>query len=228
MDDRLRRIIEKIGNEKLRREVLELIKNPSMKVGGKTYKGSPFEITPAGIARHHSYPGGLLEHVISTAKVALALCDCVEEVYHGKVDRDLVISGILLHDLYKTIIYEEWDDGAYRVTPLAERIDHLSLIVSEMVRRGFPLDLIHIVVTHHGEAGPIKPRTVEALVCHLADLTDSQLNGEVMRAARYLIRNVTGGSLRLTSKEAFEIVHSKASGGWEGLRETVDKLLGEV
>lgn len=228
MDDRLRRIIEKIGNEKLRREVLELIKNPSMKVGGKTYKGSPFEITPAGIARHHSYPGGLLEHVISTAKVALALCDCVEEVYHGKVDRDLVISGVLLHDLYKTIIYEEWDDGAYRVTPLAERIDHLSLIVSEMVRRGFPLDLIHIVVTHHGEAGPIKPRTVEALVCHLADLTDSQLNGEVMRAARYLIRNVTGGSLRLTSKEAFEIVHSKASGGWEGLRETVDKLLGEV
>lgn len=228
MDDRLRRIIEKIGNEKLRREVLELIKNPSMKVGGKTYKGSPFEITPAGIARHHSYPGGLLEHVISTAKVALALCDCVEEVYHGKVDRDLVISGVLLHDLYKTIIYEEWDDGAYRVTPLAERIDHLSLIVSEMVRRGFPLDLIHIVVTHHGEAGPIKPRTVEALVCHLADLTDSQLNGEVMRAARYLIRNVTGGSFRLTSKEAFEIVHSKASGGWEGLRETVDKLLGEV
>ena len=225
MDNRLRSLIEKIRNEKLRLKVLELVENPSMEVGGKTYNGLSFKLTPAGIARHHSYPGGLLDHVISTAKVASALCDCIEEVYHGKVDRDQVISGVLLHDLYKTIIYEEWDDGAYRVTPLAERVDHLSLIVSEMVRRGFPLDLIHIVGAHHGEAGAIKPKTVEALVCHLADLADSQLNGEIMRAARYLLRNVTGGSLRLTSKDAFEIVHSKASGGWEGLRETVDKLL---
>ncbi|MFB0504997.1 MAG: HDIG domain-containing metalloprotein [Candidatus Bathyarchaeia archaeon] len=228
MDDKLRSLIEKIRNEKLRLKVLELVENPSMEVGGKTYKGLSFELTPAGIARHHSYPGGLLDHVISTAKVASALCDCIEEVYHGKVDRDQVISGVLLHDLYKTIIYEEWEAGTYRVTPLAERVDHLSLIVSEMVRRGFPLDLIHIVGAHHGEAGAIKPKTVEALVCHLADLADSQLNGEIMRAARYLLRNVTGGSLRLTSKEAFEIVHSKASGGWEGLREAVDRMLEEM
>ncbi|MCW4025989.1 MAG: HDIG domain-containing protein [Candidatus Bathyarchaeota archaeon] len=227
MDDRLRRIIEKISNEKLRSNVLELIKNPSIKVGKETYKGLPFELAPAGLVRHHSYPSGLLEHVISSAKIALAFCECVEDIYHGKVDRDLVISGVLLHDLYKTLIYEEWD-GRYRVTSLAERVDHLSLIVSEMVRRGFPLDLIHIVGAHHGEAGAIKPRTVEALVCHLADLADSQLNGEVMRAARYLIRNVTGRSLRLTSKEAFDIVYSKAAGGWESLRDTVDKMLEEA
>lgn len=228
MDDRLRRIISKISNEKLRCNVLELIRNPSIKIGGKTYKGLPFELSPAGLVRHHSYPGGLLEHVISSAKIALALCECVEDIYHGKVDRDLVISGVLLHDLYKTLIYEEWNDGTYRVTSLAERVDHLSLIVSEMVRRGFPLDLIHIVGAHHGEAGAIKPRTVEALVCHLADLADSQLNGEVMRAARYLIRNVTGRSLKLTSKEAFDIVYSKAAGGWESLRDTVDKMLEEA
>ena len=229
MDSRLRRIFEKIEDEELRSKVLELVKNPSIVIGKKVYSGLSFEHSPAGLTRHHSYPGGLLEHVISTVRVALTLCDCVEEVYHGKVNRDLVISGVLLHDLYKTIIYEEKEDGTYGLTPLADRLDHLSLVVSEMVGRGLPIDLVHVVSAHHGEAGPMMPRTVEALICQLADLVDSRLNGEIMRAARYLIRKVTGGTLwQITSKDAFEVVHSKATGGWEGLRETVDKLLEEL
>ncbi|MFQ6095849.1 MAG: HD domain-containing protein [Candidatus Bathyarchaeia archaeon] len=229
MDCRLRSIFEKIRSEELRRKVLELVENPSIEIGDKVYKGLSFECSPAGLTRHHNYPGGLLEHVISTARVALTLCDCVEKVYHGKVDRDLVISGVLLHDLYKTLIYKTKEDGTYGLTPLAERLDHLSLIVSEMVRRGLPMDLIHIVCAHHAEAGPMRPKTVEALICHLADFVDSRLNGEVLRAAKYLIREVSGEVVeKITSKEAFEIVHSKATGGWEGLSKTVDKLVEEL
>ena len=104
-------------------------------------------------------------------------------------------------------------ENAFQTTkaPLAERLDHLTLAVSELIRRGFPLNLIHIVCAHHGgTAGPIWPRTTEALVCHLADVTDSRLNGEVLRAARYLSRTATGEELHIgTSKEAFEIVRSK-------------------
>jgi len=118
------------------------------------------------------------------------------------------------------------ENGTYGATPLAERLDHLTLIVSETVRRGFPLNLIHIVCAHHGgEAGPIWPRTVEALVCHLADITDSRLNGEMLRAARYLSREATGEELdRLTSKEAFEIVHSKVVEGWDGVKKAVEMI----
>jgi hypothetical protein len=59
----------------------------------------------------------------------------------------------------------------------------------------------------------------------LADQADSQLNGEVLRAAKYLSRSVTSEELpRLTSKEAFEIVRSKAIDGWESVSETVEKL----
>ncbi len=88
------------------------------------------------------------------------------------------------------------------------------------------MNLIHIVCAHHGgEAGPIWPRTVEALVCHLADITDSRLNGEVLRAARYLSREATGEELdRLTSKEAFEIVHSKVVEGWDGVKKAVERI----
>ena len=69
------------------------------------------------------------------------------------------------------------------------------------------------------------PRTVEALVCHLADLVDSRLNGEVLRAARYLSRQATGTELSLlTSKEAFAIVHAKTSKGWDEAKKTVEKI----
>jgi hypothetical protein len=69
------------------------------------------------------------------------------------------------------------------------------------------------------------PRTVEALICHLADQADSQLNGEVLRAAKYLSRRATGEELPvLSSKEAFEIVNSKTVEGWNGVNEVVDRI----
>jgi len=98
-------------------------------------------------------------------------------------------------------------------------------VTSELVRRGFPLELIHVVSAHHGDYGPIRPHTVEALICHLADLMDSRLNGKVLNAAAYLARRVVGEELRgLTSKEAFEIVHSKSVEGWEGVAKIVKEI----
>ena len=226
LDSRVRKIVGKIKDEPLREKVAELVENPTIEIGGKVYAGMPLDAAPAGVSRHHSYPGGLVEHVVGATEIALSLCDVVEKVYHGKVERDLVLAGVILHDIFKPLTYEMAEDGSYMMTPLAERIDHLTLVVAELVRRGFSLDLTHIVCAHHGgQAGPIWPRTVEALVCHLADLTDSRLNGEVLRAARYLSREATGEELEgVNSEEAFEIVGSKVVEGWEGVRRTVEKI----
>jgi 7,8-dihydroneopterin 2',3'-cyclic phosphate phosphodiesterase len=226
LDSRLNEIVDQIKDKSLREKVTRLIENPTVEIEGKIYSGLPLEASPAGMSRHHSYPGGLIDHVVASTQIALALCDVIKKVYHGKVDKDLVLSGIILHDIFKPLMYRVQENGSYGATLLAERLDHLTLIVSKLVRRGFPLNLIHIVCAHHGgEAGPIWPRTVEALVCHLADATDSRLNGEVLRAARYLSRETTGEELyRLTSKEAFEIVHSKVVEGWDGVKKTVEKI----
>jgi len=225
MDPGLRRAIDKIGEESLRKKVLEMLEKSSIEIDGRTFKGLSLVKTPAGIYHHHGYPGGLVEHIISATRIALALCDSVEKVYHGKIDRDIVVAGIVLHDLFKTFSYEERRDQTYGFSPLGERVDHLSLVVSEMTRRGLPLDLIHAVCAHHGEAGPIRPMTAEALICHLADLMDSKLNGEVIKAARYLVKDATGEVWeRITTREAFDIVHSKKVGGWDQLREKVEKL----
>lgn len=222
---KLKALTEKIRDEKLRKKVVELLEKPTFKVNKKEYSGLPLEVSPAGLSHHHSYPGGYIEHVLSTANLALALCNSVEKIYHGKVNRDLVIAGVLLHDLFKPLTYAVKENGTYDSTFLAEYLDHLSLAVSELVRRDFPLDLIHTVCAHHGDYGPIKPHTIEALICHLADLTDSRLNGQVLNAAAYLARKATGEELQgLNSKEAFEIVHSKAVEGWEGVAKTVERI----
>jgi len=222
----LKKLVNKIKDKALREKVVQFLENPAMEINGKVYTGMPLDISPAGMSHHHSYPGGFVEHVVATTEIALNLCNIVERVYHGKVDRDLVISGAILHDIFKPLTYQAEENGTYGSTPLAERLDHLTLIVSEMVRRGFTLDLIHIVCAHHGgEAGPIWPRTIEALVCHLADVTDSRLNGEVLRAARYLSREATGEELDIiSSKEAFAVVHSKVVEGWDGVKKTVEKI----
>lgn len=225
IDVRLKRIINLIKDSDLREKVLEVVENPQIEIGGIVYSGLPLEESPAGLSRHHSYPGGFVEHIIATTEIALRLCDVVKKVYSGKVNRDLVVAGLVLHDIFKPVTYEMEGKG-YSITPLGELLDHLTLITAELVRRGFQLELIHIVCSHHGgQAGPMWPRTVEALICHLADQADSQLNGEVLRAARYLSRRATGEELALlTSKEAFEIVHSKTVEGWEGVRKTVKKI----
>jgi len=225
LNPKLKALANKIRDKKLRGKIIELLKNPTFEINGKKYSGLPLDISPAGLSHHHCYPGGYIEHVVSTANIAIAMCNSVEKVYNGKVNRDLVIAGVLLHDIFKPATYAVNEDGNYSSTHLADYMDHLSLVISELVRRGFPLEVVHVVSAHHGDYGPIRPHTVEALICHLADLMDSRLNGEILSAAAYLTRKAVGEELRgLTSKEAFEIVLSKAFEGWKGVTKTVEKI----
>jgi 7,8-dihydroneopterin 2',3'-cyclic phosphate phosphodiesterase len=225
LNPKLKALANKIHDENLRKKVTELLENPTFEIGGKKYYGLPLEISPAGRSHHHCYPGGYVEHIASTANIALAMCNSVEKVYHGKVNRDLVIAGVLLHDIFKPITYAANKNGGYSSTLLADYMDHLSLAISELVRKNFPLEIVHIVSAHHGEYGPIRPHTIEALICHLADLTDSRMNSEILNAARYLARNAVGEELYgLTSKQAFEIILSKSIEGWKGVTKTVEKI----
>jgi 7,8-dihydroneopterin 2',3'-cyclic phosphate phosphodiesterase len=222
---KLKALADKIRDKKLRKKVIEVLENPTFQINGEKHSALPLDVSPAGLSHHHCYPGGYIEHVVSTANLALAMCNSVENVYHGKVNRDLVIAGVLLHDIFKPATYVLNENGSYSSSRLADYLDHLSLAIAELVRRDFPLELVHVVSAHHGDYGPIGPHTVEALICHLADLMDSRLNGKVLSAATYLTRKTVGEELHgLTSKEAFEIVHSKALEGWEGVIKTVDKI----
>jgi len=220
----LLRVVNRIQDGTLRSKVRDVLENPSVKIGGRTYSGLPLNESPASVWRHHNYPGGFLEHTLALYELAINMARMVRRIYRCRVNTDLVICGVLLHDIFKPATYTELG-GRYSRSNLAERLDHLSLATAELIRRGFPLDVVHVVAASHGrQYGPIGPMTIEALICHLADRTEAELNGEMLSAARFMIRQVTGEEPQaLTGKEAFHVVRTKTDKGWNGLRDSLSR-----
>jgi len=95
-------LINKIENVSLRKKVMSIIYHKEIFIETE-HKALNFKDTPGSIRHHHSYRGGLLDHIKSTTKIALVLCDTIESVNHGKINRDHVIAGVLLHDFMKLV-----------------------------------------------------------------------------------------------------------------------------
>jgi 7,8-dihydroneopterin 2',3'-cyclic phosphate phosphodiesterase len=209
-----------IADDGLREKVLAFLRDPPTDLDQPAL---PVGVCPAGAYQHHSYRGGLVEHTVSVVKLCGSLCDVVEEQYGGRVDRDLVLAGAILHDIMKVYCYEETGGGGFRTSEFGGLVDHLSLMIAEMYRRGLPIDLVHVIAGHHGDAGPTKPKTLEALIVSVADQADSDLNGKLLRAAEYLLRRsgVSRPSLG-SAKEALDVVQVKSQEGWEGLQRMLD------
>ena len=140
---------------------------------------------PAAVKNHHPYRGGLLTHIYRLMVHADAFVDTINEnMYPGstlKVNKDLVILGCLLHDLYKVIEYNE--DGSY--APLGEITPHLPMAAVEANRKmdtipDFPdvlrTAITHLCLSHHGQYGPTQPKTVEAIILHHIDYMFSRLD----------------------------------------------------
>ncbi len=215
-----------MSDRNLRRKVYDLIQNPTIKIGGKTFSGISVDKSPASIRHHHNYPGGFIEHTLALYELCVSLCKIVQRIYKCRVNTDLVICGVLLHDIFKPATYTQKEQGLYTRSPLAERVDHLTLASTELIRRGFPLDAVHVVTASHGQQyGPIGPMTIEALICHLGDYAEAKLNGDVLNAARFMVREAVGEEpQRLTGQEAFAIVRTKTDRGWEGLKDYLSKV----
>ena len=141
-----------------------------------------FMLAPAAKMMHHSYLGGLLEHVLSMC----GLADKVAAHYKGVVDRDLLIAGAILHDIGK--IYELEYMRSFGYTDEGKLIGHITMgveLVDEKIRglAAFPPELAmhvkHLMLSHHRllEFGsPKRPKTIEAVVlCYLDDL-DAKVN----------------------------------------------------
>ncbi len=140
-----------------------------------------FRRAPAAKSYHHPYLGGLLEHTVSVALV----CDKICSLYPG-VDRELLISAAILHDVGKikeleygrAILYS--DEGRF-LGHLVLGDEMLRELIQEMP--GFPpeleMRLRHAILSHHGElewGSPKQPMTMEALILHHVDNLDAKAN----------------------------------------------------
>jgi 7,8-dihydroneopterin 2',3'-cyclic phosphate phosphodiesterase len=220
MKNEVEKLAGNIKDKALRGKVIDLLRDPKLDLDSPRLS---VEECPAGAYQHHSYSGGLLQHTIGVTKLSMTLCDLVENVYGGKVDRDIVLAGALIHDIMKCYTYEPRGDGSYMSSNLGEKVDHLTLLVAELYKREFPVDVIHVAASHHGDVSPVKPKTMEALIVSIADLADSELSRKTLRAAEYLLRQMGTSQPKLnSSQEALSLVQAKSKEGWDGVRKLSD------
>ena len=137
-------------------------------------------IHPASVMMHHNYRSGFLEHILSMAKIAEKLTP----IY--KLDQDLVMAGVLLHDIGKLTEISSSLEAEY--TDEGNFIGHI-VIGRDMVReacakiKGFPKilqqQLEHIILSHQGKfewQSPKQPSFEEALLVHFIDNMDAKMN----------------------------------------------------
>jgi 3'-5' exoribonuclease len=150
-----------------------------------------FAAAPAAKLYHHAYLGGLLEHTVAVAD----MCEFVAQQY-GRVNRDLLLTAALLHDVGKT--QELSYDSVIDFTDAGRFLGHVIqgvTLVSEKAREvpEFPeaklQHLLHCVVSHHGElewGSPKRPKTIEALILHHVDNLDAKVKGflEIVEGSR--------------------------------------------
>jgi 3'-5' exoribonuclease len=145
-----------------------------------------FTAAPAGIKNHHAYQGGLIEHVVTL----LNLADRISDLY-PEIDRDLLLTGIFVHDVGK--VDELSYDRAFAYTDEGQLVGHLVMGVemlgekveryTELTGEVFPAELAlrlkHMIVSHHGmlEFGsPKLPMTLEAIALHCLDNLDAKIH----------------------------------------------------
>lgn len=140
-----------------------------------------FRRAPAAKSHHQAYLGGLLEHTLNVMRLA----EQIAAAYEG-IDRDLLLTGAVLHDIGK--IYEYRYDLFIDYTDAGRLLGHIVMganLVQDRIRSlpDFPetlkLKVLHMIVSHHGRyewQSPKRPKFLEAAILHQADYLDAEVD----------------------------------------------------
>lgn len=165
------------------RELMQTVRQPYLRellervLGEEAELWAHYRTAPAAKRYHQAYKHGLLEHSLSVAQAVSAT-----SATFGNIDRDVAVTGALLHDIGKLDAYaEQGHEGAIELTD-AGRLQGEIALGYYRVRRlieqidGFPRELAqaitHIVLSHHGSlehGSPVVPCTREAMLVHMID-----------------------------------------------------------
>ena len=162
-----------------------------------------FKKMPAAQNFHHSYTGGLLEHVWSMTRIASFLADHYGHYYaklNPHLNKGVIIAATILHDIGK-LRELDYHPVEAKYTKEGCLIGHVLMgrdLVRETARKidGFPeetlLLLEHAILAHHGKrdfGAPIVPQTIEALLVSYIDDLDAKMN---IAARERLLSNTEG------------------------------------
>ena len=143
---------------------------------------SRYRTAPAAKAMHHVYLGGLLEHSLAVADLADDICR-----RYPDINRDLLVTGALLHDIGK--ISELSYERSFDYTDAGKLLGHIVMgveMIEAKIRQipDFPPILAtlikHLLLSHHGQyeyGSPKRPKTMEAVILNFLDDLDAKING---------------------------------------------------
>ncbi|MBW8016075.1 MAG: HD domain-containing protein [Planctomycetes bacterium] len=143
-----------------------------------------FCTAPAAVQMHHNYLGGLLEHTHNMLKTAVAILPL-----YPKLQSDLVLAGVFLHDIAKTkeLSYEmgfSYTDSGQLVGHLVHGVVMIEEKAAQLAANAAPVDadilasLEHIILAHHGQydfGSPKLPATAEAFMISRLDDLDAKM-----------------------------------------------------
>jgi len=173
----LREVAAGIGNPHLKALVEALLDDPDV--------AQRYRRAPAAKSIHHAYLGGLIEHVLSLCGMAKLAAG-----HYGRIDLDLLLTGVVLHDIGK--IYELNYERGISYSTEGQLIGHIEIAMRMVADklRGLPefpprlRTLVeHLILSHHGHlefGSPKLPQFPEALLLHYLDDMDSKI--ECMRS----------------------------------------------
>lgn len=145
---------------------------------------------PAAKRFHHAMVGGLSFHTVSMLRIAKSLLKIYPDL-----NASLLIAGIILHDIGKTI--ELSGPVSTEYTLKGKMMGHI-VIMSELIDQACReininsemesiVLLKHVVLAHHGKlefGSPVVPQIVEAELIHQIDLMDANLNMMLSETAK--------------------------------------------
>jgi 3'-5' exoribonuclease len=135
---------------------------------------------PAAKGLHHAWIGGLLEHILSL----MEMCELAARHY-PEVNRDLLLTGVVLHDIGK--LRELRWGTSFDYTMEGQLLGHITIGIGMIEQKivaipNFPaakrLLVEHLVLSHHGEyeyGSPKLPMTAEAVLLHYMDNLDAKM-----------------------------------------------------
>ena len=179
-------------------ETIQSLVDPRLRILCEMFlveNGERFRRTAAARTFHHARRGGLVEHTAQMMRSACALAG----VYQ-KLNRDLLVAGVLFHDSGKL-----WENhvaaDAFNIEHCerGELLGHINMgieIVNSLWRQlkaddafaswkgiapsseSVRLHLLHLIASHHGEmafGSPVVPKTPEACALHYIDNLDAKM-----------------------------------------------------
>jgi putative nucleotidyltransferase with HDIG domain len=115
-----------------------------------------------------------VQHTRNVTRQALLTADVVEASYGAAVDRDVLLTGALLHDVSKMLESDRGPDGVPRPNRTGALVQHGVLAAAKAHAHGLPDEVIHILVCHTHQSATV-PATNEAIIVHYVDFLDSDV-----------------------------------------------------